>query len=116
MFALGFNGFGQKESKLCAYPEFNGGIKEFNKFIETNLKMPNDLVKNKIDGKVYIQFDIDTTGSISNIKVVKDIGHNSSDEAIRVIKLTNGLWKPAIYMNKKVFQKNYSVPIEFKLK
>lgn len=55
-------------------PDFPGGIGEFFKFIAKNYRTPD--VK-KFNGKVYVTFVIEKDGSLTNIKVLKDIGYGT---------------------------------------
>lgn len=87
-------------------PEFPGGVEAFYKFIAKNYKMPN--VK-RLSGKVYVNYTIDTDGSIIDIKVLRDIGYGTGEEAIRVLQ-NCPKWKPAEQNGQKV-RCMYSLPI-----
>jgi beta-lactamase regulating signal transducer with metallopeptidase domain len=69
-------------------PEFPGGMLAFYKFIGSNFKMPAEASKNKIEGKVYMQFMVEKDGSLSEIKTMKDAGYGVGDEVVRVLKLS----------------------------
>ncbi|WP_431242754.1 energy transducer TonB [Flavobacterium sp. P21] len=86
-------------------PEFPGGIIEFNKFIEQNFKIPKDGLK----GKIYTTFVIEKDGSLSGIKVLRDIGYETGSEAIRVLQLSPK-WKPG-KQNNKLVRVLYSAPL-----
>ncbi|QOG02825.1 energy transducer TonB [Flavobacterium sp. MDT1-60] len=90
-------------------PEFPGGLPEFYKFIGSNFKTPTDAVKNKIEGKAYMQFIIEKDGSLSDIKTLKDAGYGIGDEVIRVLKLSPK-WTAATYQGSPV-RVMYSLPI-----
>src|SRR6476660_1479648 len=62
-------------------PEFPGGINEFRKFIASNFQIPDEP---GLKGNVYVTFIIEKDGSISDIKVLRDIGFGTSEEAKRV--------------------------------
>lgn len=51
--------------------EFPGGDMAFQKYLTDNLEYPEDAVENGIEGKVYIQFDIDRDGNVTDVKIVK---------------------------------------------
>jgi protein TonB len=93
-------------SMVDVKPEFPGGIEEFYKFIGKNYKMPN--VK-KLMGKVYVTYIIDIDGSIVDVKVLRDIGYGTGQEAIRVLE-SSPKWKPAEQNGQKV-RCSYSLPI-----
>lgn len=73
-------------------PEFPGGMIEFYKFIGKNFKAPAD---NKTAGKIYLEFIVEKDGSLSEFKILKDIGHGVADEAVRVLKLSPK-WNPGM--------------------
>jgi hypothetical protein len=93
-------------SMVDVKPEFPGGMGAFYQYIGKNYNMPN--VK-KLEGKVYITYIIDTDGSIVDIKVLGDIGYETGQEAIRVLK-NSPKWKPAEQNGQKV-RCSFSLPI-----
>lgn len=84
-------------------------------FIKSNLKYPLQAAKNKTDGVVLIQFIVEKNGSVSNIKIIKDIGDGCGQEAVRVIEMINSkklFWQPGIQGSQAIrFQ--YTLPVEF---
>ena len=87
-------------------PEFPGGITEFLKYISQNYKTPN--VKG-LKGKIILTFIIEKDGNLSDIKVIRDIGHGTGEEAVRVLKACPA-WKPGEFNGEKVRVK-HSLPI-----
>ncbi len=90
-------------------PEYPGGILEFYKFVGKNFKTPTDPAANKIQGKVIVEFMIETDGSLSEFQVIKDLGFGVGDEAIRVLKLSPK-WNPGIQSGQPV-RVLYTLPI-----
>ena len=86
------------------------------KFISKNIIYPPSAVEIEIQGKVYVQFVVNTDSTLSDITVVRGIngGEMLNKEAIRVVKLTSGDWVPAKVNSKPVKCKMY-LPIMFKL-
>ncbi|MCV9930479.1 M56 family metallopeptidase [Flavobacterium sp. LS1R49] len=82
-------------------PEFPGGMTEFYKFIGKNFKMSDEASKNKISGKAYLEFYVEKDGSLSDYKIVKDLGYGIGNEIIRVLKLSPK-WKPGTLNNEPV--------------
>jgi protein TonB len=93
-------------SNVEVAPVFPGGMQKFNEFISHNYKIPN--VKN-LKGKIYIQFVIEKDGALSAVKVLRDVGHGTGAEALRVLALSPK-WKPGI-QNGKLVRVLYSIPI-----
>ncbi|WP_281232192.1 energy transducer TonB [Flavobacterium gelatinilyticum] len=97
----------EETTRVDSKPEFRGGSEAlYNDFIKNNYRMP--IVKN-LKGKVYVSFIVEIDGTLSNIKVLRDIGYGTGEEAIRVLKLSPR-WIPAKRDNKYV-RWNYSFPI-----
>ncbi|PIF31050.1 TonB-like protein [Flavobacterium sp. 9] len=88
-------------------PEFPGGMAAFDKFIEKNFKIPND--NPALKGKIYMTFIVEKDGSLSNIKILRDIGYETGAEAIRVLK-ASPKWKPG-QKNNKLVRVLFSLPI-----
>lgn len=80
-------------------PEFPGGVSVFNSFLDKNFIKPAD--KPKMKGKIYFTFIIEKDGSLSDIKILRDLGYSTRDEALRVIKLAPK-WNPGKHKNKEV--------------
>lgn len=90
-------------------PEFPGGALEFYKFIGKNFKMPDEASKNKIQGKVFIEFMVEKDGSLSEFKIVKDLGYGIGNEVVRALKLSP-TWIPGSENGKPV-RVLYSLPV-----
>jgi len=86
-------------------PEFPGGINEFYKYIGQNFIAPLD--KTFKGGKVFVSFVIEKDGSVTEVKILKDCGFGTAEEAKRVL-LNCPKWKPAT-------QKNIPVRCQFAL-
>ena len=92
-------------------PEPQGGFEGFYKFVGDNLKYPNQALKAKIAGKVFLQFVVEKDGSLTDIVVVKGIGGGCDEEAVRVLKLSPK-WKPGKQRGRNV-KVRMVVPIHF---
>ncbi|MBP6411705.1 MAG: DUF2059 domain-containing protein [Pseudarcicella sp.] len=90
-------------------PEFPGGMDQFYKFVAENFKTPK---VEKLAGKIYVTFVIEIDGSITGMKVLRDIGYGTGEEAIRVLKLSPK-WLPG-QQNGKTVRCTYSLPISVK--
>ena len=90
-------------------PDFPGGMGEFYKFVGENFKISKEAAANKIKGRVYITFIVEKDGSITDTKILRDIGYNTGEEAARVIRLSPK-WIPG-KMNEEPVRTMYSLPI-----
>lgn len=91
-----------------------GGMKAFYKYIRKNLKYPRQAKRMGIEGKVFIQFVVDKTGALTQIKLVRGIGGGCDEEALRIIG-DAPQWEPGKQRGRPVKQR-ITFPINFKLK
>jgi len=96
-----------------AYPEFEGGMKAWAKYIQRNLRYPYEAQEKTIQGKVYISFIIEKDGSVSNVKLMKGIEESCDEEAMRVIR-KSPKWKPG-RQNAQNVRVRYNMPISFSI-
>ncbi len=87
-------------------PEFPGGIEKFYSFVGKNYRVPDE---GGLRGKVYVTFVVEKDGSLTDIKVLRDIGYGTGKEAIRVLNKCPK-WNPGI-QNGKPVRVLYSLPI-----
>lgn len=90
---------------------FPGGIDSLNKFIEANLQYPEQARQCFVQGTVYLTFTVEKDGSLTDIKVIRDIGCGCGEEAIRIIKMMPK-WIPAKQCG-KIVRQQYNLPIKF---
>lgn len=87
-------------------PDFPGGIGEFYSFLAKNYQAPEE---EGLKGKVYVTFVVEKDGSLTDIKVLRDIGYGTGKEAIRVLNISPK-WNPGEQNGKKV-RCTFSIPI-----
>lgn len=94
-------------------PEFQEGQSALYKWLGEKIKYPEEAIKQKKEGTVYVAFIIHKDGSLSDFKVKRGIGSGCDEEALRVVKLMPN-WKPGTQQNRPV-NTNSTLPIKFKL-
>lgn len=94
-------------------PSFPGGENERLNYFIDNIKYPEEAKKNKIQGTVFVSFVVNKDGSISDVKLLRGIGHGCDEEALRVVKMMP-LWNPG-KQNGKLVNVRYNLPIKYKL-
>lgn len=57
------------------------------RFVYQNIKYPAIARENGVEGTVVVTFIVEPDGSISNVKVVRDIGADCGEESARVVRL-----------------------------
>ncbi|HPD96183.1 MAG: energy transducer TonB [Bacteroidales bacterium] len=95
-------------------PKFqNGGIEEFNKWVQKNVKYPEKALQNFIQGRVYVSFVVEPNGSVSHVSILKGADPVLDEEVMRVVKLSP-VWMPGKQWNKPV-RVSFSMPVTFSL-
>ena len=94
-------------------PEYPGGAAAMMRYLAQNVKYPQAAQENGRQGKVVVQFVVDTDGSIINAHVLTSVDPDLDKEALRVIK-SMPRWTPGKQKGKPVRVK-YTVPVNFRL-
>lgn len=95
-------------------PEFPGGLSNMYTYLSQNIKYPELAKQTGTQGIVYVNFVVETDGSISSVKVLRGIGGGCDEEAVRVVQ-SMPKWKPGMQFNKLV-RVAYNIPVRFTLK
>jgi len=95
-------------------PSFQGGdINNFRVWVQQNLKYPDVAAENGIQGRVIINFVVEPSGKVTNVKVVRGVDPSIDKEAIRVVS-SSPIWKPGSQRGKPV-RVQFTIPIIFVL-
>jgi len=84
------------------------------KYINHNVKYPAIAKEYNITGKVYVNFIVDKSGSVTNVKIVRGVDKNLDAEATRLLKSMPKYCKPGKQRGKSV-RVMYTIPINFTL-
>jgi len=93
-------------------PEFPGGVGGFSKYLAKNVRYPEAARKNKIQGRVILQFIVQKDGNITGVKVLRGVSPEIDKEAARVLS-SMPKWEPGINKGMPVICQ-YNVPVAFK--
>ena len=77
-------------------------------FISENMRYPKEALENKIEGTVYVRYDIDFKGKVIAAKIVKGIGFGCDEEAKRLAILLE-YYVPKNRTGRVVFHKNLRI-------
>lgn len=94
-------------------PKFPGGQTALMSYLAQNVKYPTIAQENGTQGKVVVQFVVDTDGSLTDIRVITSVDPYLDAEALRVIRAMPR-WQPG-KVNGKPARVKYTVPIMFRL-
>ncbi|MBE6245822.1 MAG: energy transducer TonB [Bacteroidales bacterium] len=96
-------------------PTFQGkDANAFTKWVFSKIVYPEIAKENGVQGRVTLQFTIDTDGSVTNVKVLRGVDSSLDKEAVRVVS-SSPKWKPGMQRNKPVKVK-YTFPVVFNLR
>ena len=87
----------------------------FFKYLSSSIIYPQWPKEECIGGVVYISALVDSDGKLDSIYVKRSVGFGLDEEAIRVIKLTDGKWTPA-KVNGTPITSSVLIPIKFSMK
>ena len=94
-------------------PEYPGGMQAMIEFLQTSMKYPEDAAKQKVEGRVMVQFVVETDGSVSDVHVAKQVFPSLDAEAIRVVQAMPK-WTPG-KNGGQVVRVKYNLPIVFRM-
>ncbi len=95
-------------------PTFNGGdLDKFRQWVQSEVKYPEEAKTQKLQGTVYVNFVIGSSGKVANISIVRSGGELLDKEVIRVIK-NAPVWVPGKQRGKNVAV-SMSIPVKFVL-
>ncbi len=86
---------------------YEGGQEAMYAFINQELKYPLLAKRNRIQGQCIVSFTLNPDGTMSGVKLVKQVGGGTGDEALRVVRL--------LKFKKPEYPILTSLPINFKL-
>lgn len=94
-------------------PEYPGGMQAMIEFLQANMKYPENAAKQKVEGRVTVQFVVETDGSVTDVHVAKQVFPSLDAEAIRVVQAMPK-WTPGKDKGRLVRVK-YNLPIVFRM-
>jgi protein TonB len=92
-------------------PEFPGGRRALNKYLQRTLQHPKAAKAANVSGKVYIQFIVRRDGRITDVDFLKRLGFGCDEEAMRLVEQMPN-WIPGSQSGRPV-DVRYYLPIAF---
>ena len=94
-------------------PEYPGGMQAMIEFLQANMKYPENAAKQNVEGRVTVQFVVETDGSVTDVHVAKQVFPSLDAEAIRVVQAMPK-WTPGKDKG-RVVRVKYNLPIVFRM-
>ena len=92
-------------------PSFPGGEEALYDFINNNLHYPEAACEANVSGTVVVCFAVETDGTISNVRIMRDLGYGCGEEAVRLVKLMPK-WNPG-KQGGIIVRTEFSLPVRF---
>jgi TonB family protein len=97
-------------------PSFKGGdANEFAKWVMSEFKYPQAAIDAGVQGRVLVQFTINTDGTMGDVEVVRGVSPELDAEALRVLTSCTEKWTPGM-QNGKPVPVTFTMPINFQLR
>ncbi len=93
------------------YPSFPGGEEALYDFINKNLQYPEAAREANITGTVVVSFVIEKDGTISKVRIIRDLGYGCGEEAVRVVKMMPK-WNPG-KQGGIIVRSEFVLPVKF---
>ena len=118
--------------KVDVLPQFDQGEAGLYQFLGNHISYPKEAQELGIQGRIFLKFVVEKDGSVSDFKIIRSIEKPKTvsngeanvkfekskkaleDEAVRVLKLSSGHWKPGKQKGEKV-RVHFTLPIMFRL-
>ena len=94
-------------------PAFEGGSQALAKYLQRNIRYPIKAKIFDVQGQVFLQFFVEKTGEVKEVKVIRGIGYGCDEEAVRVLT-ASPKWQPALKDDQPV-KTSVTLPIKFTL-
>jgi len=94
-------------------PKFPGGDEARAKYMQSNIKYPDDARKAGKQGTVYVSFIVEKDGSITGVKVLRGFDKECDEVAMNVVK-NMPKWEPGVQRGQPV-RVQFNMPIKFAL-
>ena len=100
-------GLGHVSAEIPVAAYYEGGQEAMYAFIAKELKYPLTAKHNRMQGRCIISFTLNPEGNIQGLRIVKQVGGGTGEEAARVVRL--------LKFKKPEYPILTSLPIDFKL-
>ncbi len=93
-------------------PEYPGGTSKLYSYLAKHIKYPAQAKKDKVKGKVFLAFNVEQDGTLSDLQVTKGLSKETDAEALRVMQ-SAPRWNPAIDADGHPVKVKYQMAINF---
>lgn len=113
----GVEGGGDDPNKIfqsvAIQPEYPGGMDAFRKWVASSFQYPQAAIDAGVKGAVELTFVVERDGSLTDIKVLRDLGYGTGQAAVNLLKKSRK-WSPGV-QNGRAVRVQYKLPISLNL-
>lgn len=90
-----------------------GGMRAFMEWVGKNYDYPQSAIEAGVNGQVQVSFVVERDGSLTDIKVVRDLKYGTGDAAVKLLSKA-AKWAPGV-QNGRPVRVAYTLPIRLNL-
>lgn len=94
-------------------PQYAGGEEALKTYLKNTISYPKSELEAGVQGKVFVEFVVETDGSISDVQVIEGVSKALNEEAITVVKKMPK-WIPG-KQGEELKRVKFTLPIMFKI-
>lgn len=94
-------------------PQFPGGVEALMRYLSSHINYPPMAAENNVQGKVIVQFVVDKSGKVGEVKIVRSVDKDLDREAVRVCQSLPKFIPGR--QNGQAVSVWFTLPIQFKL-
>jgi protein TonB len=76
-----------KSNHFIKKAEYPGGSEALKKFIKNSLRYPKEALMHRVEGSVFLKYEVNEAGRVHSISVINGLGYGCDNEAERIIRL-----------------------------
>jgi len=92
------------------FPEYPDGINSLRNFVASAYQYPQKAIDANASGEINIGFIVEKDGTMSNFKVISDLGYGTGRAGIAALKQAKKKWSPGMQRGKAV-RVAYTLPL-----
>ena len=77
----------KKTKRFINKAKYAGGSEALKQFVQKELTYPQQALIHKIEGTVFLSYEVSEKGKVHNISVINGLGYGCDEEAKRIISL-----------------------------
>ncbi|MBC6605843.1 TonB family protein [Hymenobacter sp. BT188] len=100
-----------KHFEYVVFPEYPGGVGRLSRTLQSNIQYPKEALKKEIEGKVYVRFIVNKTGTVTNAYVSRSLEASLDAEALRAVNKLQS-WTPG-QLDGEAIDTLFTLPVTF---